>query len=219
MSSWYDNNPRNMINGRLAYDGAGAIGRGISSVGGAMSQYARLQYQKKRDKKGDENLADTNRTKIKTHQIDYAKSTDTAKINTKGAVHVANINKENDKYVIDKKTGIAKIDYARATDTAKINSKGAVQVANIHKSADVYKSNVSAENNKRTNRTKLTTSNITAKTQKYVSDKQYEGAKLKVQTKKKKLPKWKKDMLKSARTPQQIDNILKMKNDIGEENI
>jgi len=64
MSRWYDNNPRNMINGRLAYAGAGAIGRGISSVGGAMSQYARLKYQQQRDKKGDENLADTNRTKI-----------------------------------------------------------------------------------------------------------------------------------------------------------
>jgi len=239
--SWFNDNPNRVIDARLAYESAGAMGRGVAGVGKAMLDYGQIQYKKKRDKKNDENLANTNATKVKVHEIDYAKSTDTAKINNTGKVKVAKVKANADKYVIDAKTGIAKIDYAKSTDTAKINNTGKVKVAKIGyaksvdtakitgkakiKSAELgykgkkYSADISAENNKRTTSTLSSTTKEKTKAQRYVADKQFEGAKLKTSTKKKSIPKWKKDLLKKARTPKQRELILKMNNDIGEEDI
>jgi len=236
--SWYGTNPNKAIDARLAYEGAGAIGRGIGGVGSAVSGYAKLKYKKKRDEKNDENLANENATKIATHTIDYNKSTDTAKINTVGKVKVANINKNADTYVIDSKKDIAKIDYKKSTDTAKINTVGKVKVANIDydksiktaninkkakvasasigASAKKYAANVSASNNKRTTATLTTTTKEKTKAQRYVADKNFESAKVK--KKPKKAGSWKIKALQKAKTVEEREKILAMK-DIGDEDI
>ena len=222
--SWYKDNPKNQIDGRLAYESAGAMGRGVAQMGAVASDYARLKYKKKRDKKDDENLVAQNDTNIKTHKIDYAKSTDTATINSTGKVKAAKVNANADKYVIDTKKGIAKIDYAKSTDTATINSTGKVKAAQISGKAKVtsasiganakkYSANVSATNNKRTNATSAENSKRSSKTQKFVSTVNYAGAKLKVDSKKNK-PKrnLKLEALKRAKTPEERLKILNSKN-------
>ena len=199
--SWFNDNPNRVIDARLAYESAGAMGRGVAGVGKAMLDYGQIQYKKKRDKKNDENLANTNATKVKVHEIDYAKSTDTAKINNTGKVKVA------------------KIGYAKSVDTAKITGKAKIKSAELGYKGKKYSADISAENNKRTTSTLSSTTKEKTKAQRYVADKQFEGAKLKTSTKKKSIPKWKKDLLKKARTPKQRELILKMNNDIGEEDI
>ena len=170
-----------MIDARLIYDGAGAIGRGVSGVGGAMSGYAKLKYEKDLNN-------DKNKTDIKTHLIDYRKSTDTAKIN-----------KDSKIYETDGKVKVAKIDYRKSTDTAKIN-----------KDSNKYATDASERNNKRTTYALVSTTDKKTKTQKYVADRNLEGAKVKSKDKKKgsKSPDWLKDAMKRAKTPEEREKLL-----------
>lgn len=213
--SWFNNNPNRVIDARLAYNSAGAMGRGVAGIGKAVLDYGQIQYKKKRDQKSDENLNNENATKVKVHQIDYQKDTDTAKINNQGKVKVANINSNTDKYVIDTKKDIEKIDYAKSTDTAKINSKAKIKSAEIGFAGKKYSADVSASNNKRTTSTLSSTTKEKTKAQRYVADKNLESAKVK---KKPKHLNWKIEALKKAKTPQEREKILKMKN-LGDEDI
>jgi len=215
MGKWYGKSS-DFIDARLAYDGAGAMGRGISSIGGAMSNYAKLDYQKKRAKQEDRNLANTNAAKIKTHEIDYLKSTDTAKIKSDGDIQVAKINDGSGRYIIDRKKDIAKIDYLKSTDTAKITGKAKVKSSKISADAKIYGANISAENNKRTTSTLRDTTKVKSKAQQYVADKSVESAKIKSKPKKKES--WKIQALKNAKTAKEREAILKMK-DIGDKEI
>ena len=229
MSKWYDNNPNRVIDARLAYEGAGAIGRGISGAGKAMSGYAKLKYDKKRDKvddafkekthKNSNDLAqlkldlgyDDNMTKkqVSRDRVEDNKrtvgaknyATDGSVANNKRTVHMqGNTNQTSVK--------VANIGANAKTTSAKLKLQGTTITAGT-----------SRANNINTSNTSVSTTNTKAKSQKYTADKQFEGAKLKSKSKKNSVPKWKKDLLKSARTHKQIDNILKMKNDLGDEDI
>jgi hypothetical protein len=217
MMGWYDTNPRNMINARLAYDGAGAIGRGISGVGSAMSGYAKLKYQKKRDEKDDkfkENSLQNTRDLAKL-KIDLGYDTnETAKT-------VANTKKEAVIYKTDGSVAnnirstltqreVAKLGYEGKKYVADTGERNNIRSTSVSDRNNRRTTSVSASNNQRTNTTLAENSKRSVKSSKYSDDSAMQRAKIKAKAKKKgsKSPDWLKEAMKRAKSPEERERLL-----------
>lgn len=214
--SWFNDNPNRVIDARLAYESAGAMGRGVAGTGKAMLDYGQIQYKKKRDKKNDENLANTNDVKLKVSENNLKGQVYRGDSSVKSATIKATSNDRrtlsNEKIAnINSKATLQKANilYHTSTDTANINRDGKIKTAQINAKIKKYSTDVGERNNKRTNRTNLENNKRSTETQRYVTDKQLYGTKFKAkeQTKaqnKKLLA----ERLKNAKTKKERQEIL-----------